>query len=147
MQRWFGTEKMGCPNFQIHNFYGQLRHQIRLSNDSSIGRVFRSPLRWRWKMAALPLPATILDDLIPSFRFREWGHPRWRPEAEGPPFSTSTSMGIEKRAPSLGWRHIRRRHLESKMAAPQVTSGGRRNSREILRKGRPSLELLYSTVS
>ena len=31
---------------------------------SSIGRVFRSPLRWRWKMAALPLPVAILDDLI-----------------------------------------------------------------------------------
>ena len=31
--------------------------------DSSIGRPFRSPLRRR-KMAALPLPAAILDDLI-----------------------------------------------------------------------------------
>ena len=28
--------------------------------------------------------------------FRKWGHPRWRPEAEGPPFSTSTSMGVQK---------------------------------------------------
>ena len=55
-------------------------------------------LRWRWKMAALPLPAAILDDLIPSFRLREWGHPRWRPKAEGPPFSTFTSMGVEKAA-------------------------------------------------
>ena len=27
---------------------------------------------------------------------REWGHPRWRPEAEGPPFSTTTTMGVEK---------------------------------------------------
>ena len=34
---------------------------------SSIGRVFRSPLRRRRKMAALPLPVAILDDLIPSF--------------------------------------------------------------------------------
>ena len=32
----------------------------------------------------------------PHFRFRKWGHPRWRPEAEGPPFCTSPSMGIEK---------------------------------------------------
>ena len=102
--------------------------------DSSIGRPFRSPL-WRWrKMAALPLPAAILDDLIPSFRVREWGHPRWRPEAEGPPSCATATMGIEKAAPSPGWRHFRRRHLESKMAAPQVTSGGPRNSREILRK-------------
>ena len=101
---------------------------------SSIGRPFRSPL-WRWrKMAALPLPAAILDDLIPSFRVREWGHPRWRPEAEGPPSCATATMGIEKAAPSPGWRHFRRRHLESKMAAPQVTSGGPRNSREILRK-------------
>ena len=34
---------------------------------SSIGRPFRSPLRRRRNMAALPLPAAILDDLIPSF--------------------------------------------------------------------------------
>ena len=32
--------------------------------NSSIGRFFGPPLRWRWKMAALPLPAAILDDLI-----------------------------------------------------------------------------------
>ena len=102
---------------------------------SSIGRVFRPLLRRRRKMAALPLPAAILDDLIPSFRFREWGHPRWRPEAEGPPSCASASIGVEKRAPSLGWRHFRRRHLESKMAVPHVTSGGRRDSHEILRKG------------
>ena len=28
----------------------------------------------------------------------EWGHPRWRPEAEGPPYCASASMGIEKAA-------------------------------------------------
>ena len=81
-------------------------------------------------MAALPLPAAILDDLIPSFRFREWGHPRWRPEAEGPPSCASASMGVEKRAPSLGWRHFRRRHHGSKMATAEMTSGGRRDARE-----------------
>ena len=81
-------------------------------------------------MAALPLPATILDDLIPGTGNREWGHPRWRPEAEGRPFSTTTTMGVEKAAPGLGWRHFRRRHLGSKMAVPLETSGGRRNSRE-----------------
>ena len=85
---------------------------------SSIGY----PLRWRWKMAALPLPVAILDDLISGSC--KWGHPRWRPEAEGPPFSTSTSLGIEKSTPSPGWCHFRRRHLESKMAMAAMTSGG-----------------------
>ena len=99
---------------------------------SSIGRVFRSLVRWRWKMAALPLPVAILDNLISGSR--KWGHPRWRPEAEGPPFSTSTSLGIEKRAPGPGWRHFRPRHLGSKMATAEMMSGGSRNSREILRK-------------
>ena len=75
---------------------------------------------------------------FPVFWSREWGHPRWRPEAEGPPYCASASMGTEKAAPSLGWRHFRRRHLESKMAAPQVTSGGRRNSRKSSERGRPS---------
>ena len=97
---------------------------------SSIGRVFRAPLRRRRKMAALPLPVAILDDLIPSFRFREWGHPRWRPEAEGPPSCASASMGLEKPAPGPGWRHFRRRHHGSKMAAVEMTSGGRRDARE-----------------
>ena len=106
-----------------------LKLQIRFSI-SSIGRVFRPPLRRRRKMATLPLPAAILDDLIPSFRFREWGHPRWRPEAEGPPSCASASIGVEKRAPSLGWRHFRRRHHGSKMATAEMTSGGRRDARE-----------------
>ena len=38
-------------------------------------------------MAALPLPVAILDDLISGTR--RWGHPKWRPEAEGPPFCTA----------------------------------------------------------
>ena len=62
--------------------------------NQDVGRTFRSPLWWRWKMAALLLPVAILDDLISGFR--EWGHPRWRPKAERPPFSTTTTMGIEK---------------------------------------------------
>ena len=44
-------------------------------------------------MAALPLPVAILDDLI----FR--GHPRWRPEAEGPPFCTAHRNGDPKKYP------------------------------------------------
>ena len=34
------------------------------SGTSSIGRTCRPLVRWRWKMAALPLPVAILDDLI-----------------------------------------------------------------------------------
>ena len=120
-----------------------LEHEVwRVSQRplSSIGRVFRSLVRRRRKMAALPLPAAILDDLIPSFRFREWGHPRWRPEAEGPPSCASASLGIEKRAPSLGWRHFRRRHHGSKMATAEMTSGGRRDAREdVLQTSAPSM--------
>ena len=66
----------------------------------------------------------------PHLRNRKWGHPRWRPEAGDPPFSSTSTIGIEKFSPCLGWRHFRRRHLWIKMAAPQVTSGGRRDSRE-----------------
>ena len=95
---------------------------------SSIGRVFR-PLLWRWrKMAALPLPVAILDDLISGSR--KWGHPRWRPEAEGPPFCATATIGLEKPAPGPGWRHFRRRHLGSKMATAEMTSGGRRDAHE-----------------
>ena len=66
--------------------------------NQDLGRPFRSPL-WRWrKMAALPLPAAILDDLIPGPGNWEWGHPRWRPEAEGPPSCATATMGIEKAA-------------------------------------------------
>ena len=51
----------------------------------------------------------------------EWGHPRWRPEAEGPPYCASASMGTEKAAlyyycnaaqwrgrafRPLQWRHV-----------------------------------------
>ena len=95
---------------------------------SSIGRVFRPLLRRRRKMAALPLPVAILDDLISGSR--KWGHPRWRPEAEGPPFSSASAIGVEKLAPGPGWRHCRRRHLGSKMATAAMTSGGRRDARE-----------------
>ena len=103
---------------------------------SSIGRVFRPPL-WRWrKMAALPLPVAILDDLIS----RKWGHPRWRPEAEGPPFSSTSTIGVERLSPSLGWRYLGRRHLGFKMATPQKTSGGRRDAREdVLQTSAPSM--------
>ena len=95
---------------------------------SSIGRFFRS-LLWRWrKMAALPLPVAIFDDLISGSR--KWGHPRWRPEAEGPPSCATATIGIEKTAPGPGWRHFRPRHLGSKIATVEMTSRGRRDARE-----------------
>ena len=31
-----------------------------------------------------------------SFWYRKWGHPRWRPEAKGPPFTAAAAMGIDK---------------------------------------------------
>ena len=105
---------------------------------SSIGRFFRS-LLWRWrKMAALPLPVAILDDLISGSR--KWGHPRWRPEAEGPPSCATATIGIEKTAPGPGWRHFRPRHLGSKMATVEMTSTGRRDAREdVLQTSAPSM--------
>ena len=48
-------------------------------------------------MAALPLPVAILDDLISGSR--KWGHPRWRPEAEGPPFCAARRNGGRKTRP------------------------------------------------
>ena len=53
---------------------------------------------WR-KMAALPLPVAILGDLICGNR--KWGHPRWRPEAEGPPFSSTLHNRDRKTRPIL----------------------------------------------
>ena len=101
---------------------------------SSIGRFFRS-LLWRWrKMAALPLPVAILDDLISGSR--KWGHPRWRPEAEGPPFCATATIGVEKTAPGPGWRHFRPRHLGSKMATVEMTSRGRR---DVIQTSAPSM--------
>ena len=34
----------------------------------------------------------------PHLRNRKWGHPRWRPEAEGPPSCAAAAMGVEKTA-------------------------------------------------
>ena len=105
---------------------------------SSIGRVFRPLLRRRKKMAALPLPVAILDDLICGNR--KWGHPRWRPEAEGPPFSSASAIGVEKPAPGPGWHHFRRSHLGSKMATVEMTYGGRQDAREdVLQTSAPSM--------
>ena len=37
-----------------------------------------------------------------SFPIRKWGHPRWRPEAEGPPSCAAAAIGVEKLAPGSG---------------------------------------------
>ena len=34
----------------------------------------------------------------PHLRNRKWGHPRWRPEAEGPPSCAAAALGVEKTA-------------------------------------------------
>ena len=109
-------------------------HKMLIIIISSIGRPFRPLLWWWWKNGGPSASGRHLG--WPHFRFRKWGHPRWRPEAEGSPFSTTTTIGIEKAAPSLGWRHFRRRHLESKMAAPHITSGGRR---DVIQTSAPSM--------
>ena len=55
-------------------------------------------------------------------------------------FPPHSSMGVEKRAPGPGWRHFRRRHLGFKMAAVEMTSGGRRDAREdVLQTSAPSM--------
>ena len=64
---------------------------------SSIGRFLEPYCGARCKMAALPLPVAILDDLISGSR--NWGHPRWRPEAEGPPFCTAHRNRARKNRP------------------------------------------------
>ena len=129
-----GSVKWRCEHAQSRGFLGNF---VNLHN-SSIGRFFRS-LLWRWrKMAALPLPVAILDDLISGSR--KWGHPRWRPEAEGPPSCATATIGIEKTAPGPGWRHFRPRHLGSKMATVEMTSRGRRDAREdVLQTSAPSM--------
>ena len=89
-------------------------------------------------MAAFPLPAAILDDLIlgSANEVIQDG----RRKRKGRHLAPHSSIGVEKAAPGLGWRHFRRRHLWSKMAAPQVTSGGRQDAREdVLQTSAPSM--------
>ena len=53
----------------------------------------------------------------------EWGHPRWRPEAEGPPYCASASMGTEKAAlyylPVVNLPHQNRLCACAKPTAPK----------------------------
>ena len=89
-------------------------------------------------MAALPLPAAILDDLIlgSANEVIQDG----RRKRKGRHLAPHSSIGVEKAAPGLGWCHFRRRHLESKMATAAMTSGGRRDAREdVLQTSAPSM--------
>ena len=74
-----------------------LRHNAFSCNQvplSSIGRVFRS-----FCDGGNGGPSSSGRHLEwPHFRNRKWGHPSWQPKAEGPPFSTTTTMG-SKNAP------------------------------------------------
>ena len=59
---------------------------------------------------------------------------------KGRHFAPRTAIGLEKTAPGPGWRHFRRRHLGSKMATAEMTSGGRRDAREdVLQTSAPSM--------
>ena len=54
---------------------------------SSIGRPFRPPLRSEEQDGGPSASGALLG--WPHSRFRKWGHPRWPPEAEGPPSCSS----------------------------------------------------------
>ena len=54
---------------------------------SSIGRPFRPPLRSEEQDGGPSASGGHLG--WPHSRFRKWGHPRWPPEAEGPPSCSS----------------------------------------------------------
>ena len=88
-----------------------------MSVSTSSGRHFyRRHLRFKMVMPEMTSSRTWGEFFDPycggggkwrPFRFRspswmtsnwKWGHPRWRPEAEGPPFSSTSTIGIEKLA-------------------------------------------------
>ena len=80
---------------------------------------FRSP---SW-MTSFPVPTNeVIQD---GDRKRKGRH-----------FAPRTAMGVEKRAPGPGWRQFRPRHLGSKIATVEMTSGGRR---DVLQTSAPSM--------
>ena len=66
----------------------------------------------------------------PHFRNPEMSSSKMAAGSRRAAIYTTTTMGIEKFSPGLGWHHFRRRNLGIKMAAPLVTSRGRRDSHE-----------------
>ena len=103
-------------------------------NQSSIGYFFGSPLRCAVQNGG---PSA-------SGRHLGWPHSEVIQDGDrkrkGRHFAPRTAMGIQKSTPGPGWRHFRRRHLGSKMATAEMTSGGRRDAREdVLQTSAPSM--------
>ena len=64
---WARKTSVGCLRCTNHQVFPESKYRMWLmQSPQDPGRVFRPPLWWWWKMAALPLPAAILDDLIPG---------------------------------------------------------------------------------
>ena len=59
--------------------------------NQDMGRIFRPPLRCAVQNGGPSASGRHLG--WPHFRNRKWGHPRWWPEAEGPPFCTAHRNG------------------------------------------------------
>ena len=58
---------MGQTSVERHLWRRHLESKMaapEMTSSKTWGGFFGPPLRWRWKMAALPLPVAILDDLI-----------------------------------------------------------------------------------
>ena len=60
------------------------------------GAVFSTPIAAAAQDGGPPASGRHLG--WPHLRNRKWGHPRWRPEAEGPPSCAAAAMGVEKTA-------------------------------------------------
>ena len=78
---------------------------LEMTSLKTRGGFFGPPLRWRWKIAALPLPVAILDDLISGSaneviqdggRKRKGRHfpppPQWG--SKKPPYTTNIDINI-----------------------------------------------------
>ena len=90
-------------------FINLMRSNLYISL-SNIGRSFRSHCGARSKMAALPLPVAILDDLISPGNGNEVIQDGDR-KRKGRHLAPHSAMGIEKFSLGLWWHHFRRRHL------------------------------------
>ena len=125
-REWLARLTIRCFSISFNVNFRRLREVFRLGRPLSedFTGVPTSSRRYLWrchldsKMAAPKMTSTkawgeLFDPYCGGggkwrpFRFRppswmtsfpnlEWGHPRWRPEAEGPPFSAAAAMGVEK---------------------------------------------------
>ena len=117
---WLGeaNDQMLSVNFRrLWDVFGPFKRmssrEFRRPPDVTCGAAILD-LRWRrrkWRQPGLGVLFSIPIEAVaqngdpsasgrhlgwPHFRFRKWGHRRWRPEAEGSPFCASASIGIEK---------------------------------------------------